>query len=186
MNKIFFIDCETLSVRDNAVILSVGMTWITHEDVEKVPSFLALMKRGFYKKLNRKEQVAKARDIQDESLEWWKGQSEEAKRVLKSDNCISFDEFYQCLKNYLIDNEYDLYSSHLWSKSCKDYYWINTLFNDFEAEPLFLHKNVRDSITAWDLLRGDNIKPIEVNGKIEHNALHDACDDALKFLQLLK
>lgn len=186
MNKIFFIDCETLSFRDNALILSVGMTWITHEDVKKVPSFRELMKRGFYKKLNRKEQVAKARDVQDEAIEWWKSQSEEAKRVLTSDNCITFDEFYRSLKNYLMENQYDLYSSHLWSKSCKEYYWINSLFNDFEQEPLFLHRNVRDTITAIDLLRGEGNVEVDINGKIDHNSLHDACEDALKFIQLLK
>lgn len=186
MNKIFFIDCETLSYRDNALLLSVGMTWITQEDVRKVPSFQALMKRGFYKKLDRREQIAKARDVQDEAIEWWKGQPDEAKRVLKSDNCISFDEFYRSLKNYLIQNEYNLNTSHLWSKSCKDYYWINTLMNDFEQEPLFLHKNVRDTITALDLLRGEDSAKVEIEGKIDHNALHDACEDALKFLTILK
>lgn len=186
MNKIFFIDCETLSYRDNALILSSGLTWITHEDVKNPPSFQTLIRRGFYKKLNRKEQIAKARDVSDEAVEWWKSQPEEAKRVLTSDNCINFDEFYQCLKNYLMDNEYDLYSSHIWSKSCKDYYWINTLINDFEQEPLFLHRNIRDTITAIDLLRGEENINIDIKGKIDHHALHDACEDALKFLCLLK
>jgi len=58
MSRIFVLDCESLGVADNSIVLSIGMTYF---DEGESPTFDDLLERGYYTKCERKEQKAAGR-----------------------------------------------------------------------------------------------------------------------------
>ena len=184
MAKMFILDCETLSTRDNAVVLSIGMTFITDMDNANT-SYNELLTRGIHFKLNREEQIKKNRHISQSTVDWWKSQGDAAKTVLSSDGALPFYAYFTTLKTYLEQNGYSSKTDYVFSRGLIDQRWLDTLCEDFGvSEPLIPYWNFRETRTALELLTGNPNGRVFIDEKtfIKHNALHDCAMDALRLI----
>lgn len=184
MDKVYVIDCETLSLRDNAVILSIGLTHVTPDD-ENI-TFSDLIKRGLYVKLDRDEQIAKNRDISESTLSWWNMQDGFAKEVFSNDCLLSFSEYSQLLFNYFKDTGFDGGQNDVvFTRGLIDSRWVDSLFADFNTPGLFPYWCARDVRTALEICTGSANGNIKVPKEfIKHHSLHDASLDALRLFNI--
>lgn len=101
-----FIDNETMGVDDRATILSVGALMVTEDDFDKHPEDL-LVDNARTWKLQLPEQREFKRTVKKETVDWWKEQSDEARRVLKPlDTDVSMAQFLDELVEWTKDLGY--------------------------------------------------------------------------------
>jgi hypothetical protein len=79
------IDKETLGKWDDAVILSIGLTYLSDVDCA-LPnlSYTDMLQRSVEFKLDVRSQVALGRTVDKSTMEWWQRQGESASKVLKA------------------------------------------------------------------------------------------------------
>lgn len=177
MNKLWVLDCESLGICDNAVILSIGMTYFS---IGEECSFQDLIQRGFYVKCDRKEQAEKGLKIEKETVSWWEDQGDEAREVLSNKDTVKFKYWSKDFASYLMDNEFKN-DSIIMSRHLIDERWVNNLFLAFKGERIFNYWCFRDTATALDLLTGNPTGfYVDLPGFIKHNALHDVAADGMK------
>ena len=177
MSRIFILDCESLGVADNSIVLSIGMTYF---DEGESPTFDDLLERGYYTKCERKEQKAAGRIAEADTLAWWEDQGSEAREVLSNKDVLPFKRWSREFKEWLEDHECDDHST-IMSRGLIDERFVNTCFLSFNKPRIFNYWQFRDTRTALDLLCGTSEGPrCDLDGFIKHNALHDAAADALR------
>lgn len=184
MNKLYIIDCETLSLKDNAVILSMGLTHVTPEDVDV--TFSDLVNRGLYIKLDREEQKKLNRNVSETTLDWWALQEGNAKDVFSEDNTVKFEEYSKLLYDYFKNTCFDGGQDDvIFTRGLIDCRWLDSLFEDFNSPKLFPYWCTRDVRTALELCTGSpngNVKlPKEF---VKHHALHDAALDGFRLFSV--
>jgi hypothetical protein len=72
----FMFDVETLGTESNSVILSAALI---HFDFDKVLAFQEYVDSACYVKFDQEEQINKGRVIENDTVAWWKKQSELAR-----------------------------------------------------------------------------------------------------------
>ena len=83
------IDIETLGTDDRSIVLSIGAVYFNKTGIGQ----------SFYRVLDIARQIELGRVINEESLQWWARQSEEAKAILNEkgdpvqDVLLAFNEF---------------------------------------------------------------------------------------------
>ncbi len=129
-----FIDLETLGKWDSSIILSAGVTILTDEQLKQPISYSELVlshTREF--KFSIASQKALGRTFELSTLEWWKAQGEEAKKVLApSPNDLPIEEIFTKIQAFLSErglswkhdirtydrNSFDMTKlQHLWEQS---------------------------------------------------------------------
>ena len=92
--KIGCVDLETLGLYDNCIILSMG---ICVADITKAIDFKEMTDNGLFLKFSATEQHRLGRVITPSTVEWWKEQPEDAKKIsfYESPTDISIKEMPQ-------------------------------------------------------------------------------------------
>jgi len=181
-------DTETLSLRANAVVLSIGICVF---DDQKWQPYDNIVEMGIELFIDRDAQIDAGRDVSQEVLNWWSTQGEEARRVLEPAETIHPRDFYAHWEAFC--NKHSLNMNWL-TKNARFYVRgphfdvaiMEDLFATFNVSPPWKFYKVRD-IRTWLECHGldDNLKLKKPASMIPHNALHDAAFDAYMMLEVL-
>lgn len=187
MAKMFVLDMETLGTSDNAVVLSIGMTYISPD--ENV-TYRELLERGFYAKLDRKEQIERGRIVEKDTVDWWSQQGEEAREVLSSDGALPFRAWHQTLYRWAKMHGFFLPKTTVLTRGLVDGRWAESLARTFKVTDedtsvlKFPYWRYRDVRTALDILcQGNDKLEVEAPEFVKHHALCDAAIDGLRMLK---
>lgn len=177
--KTVFFDIETLSVRKNALVLSLGIVPV---DLEEPKSYLELVASGIEIKFVADQQVKSGRHVDPDTVKWWTEQGPEAQRCLvptKQD--ILVEDFYEALKpiGYVQDAIWFCKGPHF------DVAIMESLFEDFNMKAPWGYRNIRDVRTALEFTTGSTMPYDRVDGFVNHNAVHDSAFDAYQLLRAL-
>lgn len=186
-----FFDVETLGLYENAVVLSLACVPFY---LNKITSAVVLADRGFYVKFDADEQIKTfGRKTDKSTLEWWKKQSEDAKKI--SVTRYTTDQSLRAgltkLSDFIEQSEYDPKNSFVWSRgNYFDFPKIESLYREVGLPMPYNGWMIRDARTFFDLL-GDTTgngyvwynKPQSL---VKHHALHDAAFDAWSMTKLYK
>lgn len=191
MAKHLMIDTETLGIGPTAVVLSLGAT-VFELEPNTVNDFEKYVLDGFYVKFNAKEQVhTYRRKIDASTIEWWKGQSEEAKAVVRpSPDDVLMADGLRALNAWIKTTGYNWNKSYVWCRgNAFDFPKIETMYEGAEVPSGFNTWKIRDVRTYVDVLTGDEWgKYNPQNGTppswVAHNALHDAAMDAYRMVEI--
>jgi hypothetical protein len=178
------LDLETLGSRDDAVILSAGLTWSRYDDQNL--TFDKLVSEGLYVKFDIKEQLDKGRVTQDRVVKWWYNQTPEARAVLRPDPSkeISLyrfpDMLYQFLaRNGLTAKKIDWYDRKSFDMSKIQYLYEEELKMDIPWNPN-QEFEVSTALRYMGMDRYGGIQVKDIPGAIYHHALHDAAVDHIR------
>lgn len=184
-------DTETLGIRENAIVLSIGAVAFEMEPGTK-NDYDRYILDGFHVKFSIKDQLHTwKRSVDEGTVEWWKGQSEEAKKILKpSPNDVTMPEGLEQLNEWIksIDG-YKWNSSYVWSRGTYfDFPKMESMYHQAGVKCGFNTWKIRDVRTYIDILTGvDNGKyepDRQPENFIAHDALHDAAMDAYRMVEI--
>lgn len=183
-----FFDIETLGTRPGSLILSLACVPFQFET--RVP-FKQYLKDGLYIKFDPLEQIKSGRIVDRDTVNWWKAQGEEAKKVtMSSKDDVSVDEGFDILKTFIDESDYDPKESYVWSRGCYfDFPIIESLYDSKGVVVPYNGWKIRDARTFFDVFGGSNRGEYNlINGTppefVKHNSLHDAALDSLKMVEL--
>lgn len=155
------IDLETISTKNNAVILTLGAI--------KFDVFSENIFDGLYIKPNIEEQSELGRHIDDETIKWWSGQNNDVKEeAFGDDGRLSVDEFLNQLTKFCWNQH------RIWAKGPMfDIEILEGLYQTKQKHIPWNFRQIRDVRTICDLMP-------ELDVKIDdaHNALSDALNQA--------
>jgi hypothetical protein len=184
------IDVETLGLYQDAIVLSLGAVGFQF-DPDAHPNFDKLVSTGINIKFDIKDQMRAGRAMTDSTVEWWKGQDEAAKAILRpspEDRSMvdGLTEFADWVKNM---KTYNYKESFVWSRG--------TYFDFPKVEHMYMQSNIpvpyngwkiRDVRTFIDVLTGGSRGVYNLQhaptGFVAHNSLHDAAMDACRMHEL--
>lgn len=189
--KQVIIDLETLGLKERAVVLSLGAVVF---DFEAPVSYDTLVRTGIYIKFDAKEQIQKyGRTTTKSTLDWWRGQSAEAKEVLQPTPLdYRMVDGLNDFNAWLSKCGYDYKKSFIWSRgSYFDFPKLEDMFDQAEITCGFNGWKIRDIRTMIDCLTGSewgkyDLKDGTPSTFVHHNALHDAALDAARMLEIFK
>ena len=192
MAKIFndhmaVIDLETLGVRSDSVILSLGLTFSRYDEVK---TFDELVNEGLYLKFNIKEQLNRSRVTQERVVKWWYNQSIEARKILyvKEDD-LSFYQLPEILNKFFEDKGVSLKKVDLYDRKSFDISKLQYLYEEELGGDIPWNPNSEFEVaTTFRMLGFDRYAGIQVSdipGATYHNAIHDAAVDHLRIFKCL-
>jgi len=184
-------DVETLGLKEHAVVTSLACVPFTFEGDETYPK---LVSEGFFVKFKISEQLKMGRQTTQSTLDFWKGQPQEAKvhSIIPSPNDVGLEEGLTKLTTWIKGRKYEWKKSYLWSRgNAFDFPKIEDLFDQVGMKVPFNTFRVRDVRTFIDILAGTDNGQYELQGGVpkefvKHHALHDAAHDAAKMKELYK
>lgn len=194
--KSFIFDLETLGKSPDGVILDISCLVVDLNQIENPPSFEELVSKGKNWKLNVKDQISIGRKIDKDVVEWWKGKSEEAKKVLSTtgNEIFLFDALTE-FDNYLYENGFDRKNGLGFCRgqsfdfpllvNCISQKYNTT--NTFDLEPcrFWNQRDIRSVISGLlldDKLTNTPLRKEILDGFVKHNSLHDIAKDALSII----
>ena len=162
MESHFMLDIETLGVRPTSVVLSVAFVKFTPGK--------SVSESGIYRVLDRKKQSVLGRTLDQETLDWWNRQSQEARKVLDDKNAscplIAAADFNKFIKAFPEPH-------FVWAKSpAFDVAIMKSLYEMLDMEWPFTFNHELDVRTAMWI--GKRKGFTKVSGVVAHNALADA------------
>ena len=157
----FMLDIETLAVESTAVVLSVSI--IPFEFDEVVPDeqltpdkmndlYNEFRDQSITVKFDIKEQEAIGRLVDDETVAWWRKQSDIAKKVslIPAETDLSVKEGIDILRDFINDNGGD--KQTVWVRGTLDQMALESLCRSFKIQPLIHYSQFKDVRTAIDLI----------------------------------
>lgn len=190
--KHIIIDIETLGFASDCVVLSLGATVFTFE-TDRPNDYNQYVLDGFYAKFDAREQVTKyGRSMDDDTIEWWRKQPEDARTVTKpSPDDVSLLDGMDQLNSWIRASGYDWRNSFVWSRGTYfDFPKLEHIYNQIGVKPAYNGWKIRDTKTYCDVLTGGNsglyhpkVTPAEF---VHHHALHDAALDAYRCVELFQ
>jgi hypothetical protein len=180
MRKYVMIDCETLSRKPNAVVLSIGAVVYTvalgiYERIELFPDL--------------DEQFKAGRDVEGDTFLWWLKQSSQARDSLVQGERISVKESaiqFNHWNTVWADDSLPGDKFYMANGNDFDLPIISTLFSPYLAPPWEGYPGFRQKLcwrTHHNLFKKDITYP---DGRVAHSALADAEAQALAHLSLLQ
>ena len=163
------LDIETLGTRPGCVILTLGA-------VKFNPFSLDAPGPGLYVRPDVDEQIAKGREVQEDTMLWWMEQAEDVREeALGEDGRISVEEMYRQLNRFLVG------SNNIWCQGpAFDMVIIENLYRQYGWPTPWQFWQIRDSRTLFGV-HGDP----RVKGKVGlHNALEDCVSQATAVQQV--
>lgn len=175
------IDLETLSLRSNAVVLSVGMCW-WHMGEEWNEVVISLQTQ--YSVLSLQDQIEKGRHIDESTVKWWMTQSQTAREAIASPDAWGMSTFETL--EAIMNGARNIPVERVWSHGAAfDIPILFSLFDDYGYERPWDRKLVRDTRTLFGLYMlssyadEDEIsKRIKPDEETEHHAMGDAINQA--------
>jgi len=183
----FALDIETLGVESTSVILSVGAVY---SDGEAPFTYQKFIDDSIFVKFDYRDQIKNFKRTTDKStMDWWSGQSEEAKKTnlmpLKSD--VSTITGIQQLREWF-SSKPDAKKLNVWQRGTLDQTCLDSLFRSVGIQPLTNYGRWRDIRTALECYY-----PSAINGFVgvdttlvadydkdkvlTHHAVHDCARD---------
>lgn len=197
--KDFIIDFETLSGIAKAAVIDLALIAFD-SDPNVIETFNDLVERGIRIKFDLKSQKGN-RDFNSNTIAWWKGQSEEAKKNLvpSPSDLTTLDGISKALE-YLTKQGVDPWKSEGW---CRGMSFDFPIFADlirekyqhetgcetrdidtFKMEPVkfWNQRDIRTAISCYAMVRGLSTTPLPkgtLDGFIAHDSIHDCAKDIL-------
>lgn len=179
------IDLESLSLWNDAVILSLGLSF--GELTTTVPSFDQLVADGLYIKFDVKEQIQEfKRSVKPDTMTWWKEQGESAKYVLyPSANDVSVRALDGLVKDFFKTKGVDPKSVDIYDRRSFDCSKIEHLYKEnlgLDELPWHYLKEyeVSTALRYMGYNRYGGISPKDYPQMVYHNALHDSVLDHIR------
>lgn len=177
-------DLETLGIKEaDTVILSMAVVPFKFGSNESYDDMLA---KGFYRKIDAKQQLKAGRSKNQDTIEWWKKQVPEAQAnaFLPSATDIPIEQaFRECAHWIKTQTDYDWRNSWNWSRGTYfDFPKIEYNFDVHGIKTPFNTWMIRDIRTMIDCFTGSSngqyIMTNEPANFVKHHCLHDAAHDA--------
>jgi DNA polymerase III epsilon subunit-like protein len=165
------IDIETLSTKNNALILTIGaIKFNKNKDSNEIEKF--------YYKIDRKSCELLFMHVDKETIKWWKEQPANLvhETFIDNKNRININDALIKLSNFIKDCNY------IWANSPNfDCVILENAYNSCKLEVPWKFWQLRDTRTVYDLGK------IRLNDiVIENNNIHNALDDCYKQIIALK
>lgn len=169
------VDCETLSLRENAALLSIGAVVFNPYSLDSV----AILRAGrtFSVIIDLRDQAEKyGRHIDADTIKWWMKQSDEARKQAFSDASVGFVEALTQFENWILDKVGK--TARMWTHgAAEDSVWLRGAAREAGIASNIFYRNVRDTRTLFELT---DTPEINIDGLAEHVALDDAIYQALR------
>jgi hypothetical protein len=190
-DKFLIYDWETLSTKQNSIVLSLGAIIIDSNKTYTEISDFVDGENALYLKFNVSEQREAGRHISKSTLEWWKSQGESAKIVLTpSSKDVSYKIIPTELNKFFKRNDFSGSKFHAYSRGHFDYLILQDICDELKETCPVLFWNSRDIRTFVDVMIGSNrgkvpnFKPKE--NIVLHNSLHDCINDFFQMQECYK
>ena len=158
------LDLETLGTRPEAVILTLGA-------VKFNPYRISDPGPGLYIRPDVDEQIARGREVRDDTLQWWMEQAEDVREEALGDgnDRIKLEEMYRQLNKFLVG------ADSIWCQGpAFDIVILENIYRQMGWPTPWQFWQIRDSRTLFGV-HGD---PREKNKAGLHNALEDCVSQA--------
>jgi hypothetical protein len=185
------IDTETLGLRENTVVLSIGCA--AFRLVENGPNdYAKYIEGGFHVKFSVKDQLVNWKRSTDQStIDWWKTQEPVAQKIIKpSDEDVDMESGLLLFNDWIKRSGYTWKTSYVWSRGTAfDFPKIEHMYYQTGVKCGFNTWRIRDTRTYIDVLAGADNGQYEPQGGfprafIKHDALHDAAMDAYRMVEI--
>lgn len=161
--KEMMLDCETLSLKSNAALLSVGMVIFDGESILKQQELnVNIIDALYYGETDK------------DTLKWWMD-NKNAFNAYKDKEHIPL--FEVCSNLYVLADYYKV--EKFWAKGFMDFLWIQNAFDKFNLEYPWKYNMLRDLRVMFDIF---NVK----HKTIKHTALEDAKEQTLLLINIRK
>lgn len=164
------VDCETLSLRENPALLSIGAVAFD-PDADEPVSVLKSQARAFYVIIDLRDQVdVFDRHVDADTVMWWMKQPDEARSQIVSKRAARLDDAIQQF-DYWIKNAAGL-NACMWTHgAAEDAVWLRSAFRAVGIHFPVNYRNIRDTRTLFAVT---GVPEIKVEGLVDHVALDDA------------
>lgn len=165
------LDLETLGTRPGCVILTLGA-------VKFDPFTLEDPGPGLYIRPDADEQIARGREVQEDTLQWWMKQAEDVREeALGTEGRVTVEEMYRQLNRFLVGVEC------IWAQGpVFDIAILENLYRQYGWPTPWQFWQIRDSRTLFGVHGDPRIK-----GKVGlHNALEDCVSQAAAVQQVYR
>lgn len=183
-------DLETLGKKSSSVVLSLACVAFTFEDDTPYSQYVL---DGFYIKFDPIEQLRMGRTTDQDTINWWKEQSEEARGVTKpSKDDVSVEKGLAMLREYINGTKYEWKNGYCWCRgNYFDFPMIEDLHEQVGAKLPFNTWKIRDIRTMIDVLTGSDRGKYELRGGVPkefvaHHALHDTALDIMRMKEIFQ
>lgn len=184
MSKHLVYDIETLSLRENAVILSIGIVPV---DFSKDFDYQDLIDNAFFVKLDARDQIERlGREKDEDTVNWWRQQDKETIRsqVKPQEDDVPLEAALNMAGEYMLTVEgYNRKSSWVWTRGAMDAMVTEHACHQVGRAPLFPFWVVRDVRTAVDIIAGTDRGYCKVDAAMpdvqKHHPVHDCAYDAM-------
>lgn len=183
----FALDLETLSNKENAVVLSLA---VLHFKETETYTYQQLLDNTCFVKFKLKEQIEVYNRVTNkDTIDWWKKQCEIVKNVSlvpSKDDLAAIDGLtvaMDYIKTHSGDKE-----EIVWTRGSLDQFALDSLCDDVKVPYLFGYSQYRDFRTAIDLLKETskrgycNVPNFDRNLVIKHDPVHDVALDVMMLL----
>lgn len=165
------LDLETLSVRPNATILSIGAVAFNRDHLQDVSMEINDLYPGhkFYKICHTDQD----RDIEEATMSWWMNKGEARQEAFLSTNKVDLKQALGDLHRFIKANEI----KEAWSYgSIFDLTIITDAFKQHKFIDPLAYRNKLCFRTFRNVAQslGIDVPRRYLRGNVEHNALHDA------------
>ena len=188
MSNLYF-DIETLSTSSEAVVLSAAILWFDLENDQNI-EYEELLNRALFVKFEIKEQALKGRKISRSTIEWWKNQSEEARKMsfIPSSYDVSGLEGLELLTQYA--NTHLDKNGFAWQRGNFDSMIIESMYRAYDLEPFIRYNKWMETRTFIRLTKDTcnsnaycKIPNFDKKLVIKHDPIHDIAYDTLMILK---
>ena len=156
------LDLETLGTQPGCVILTLGAVKFNPYDTQEPGP-------GLYIRPDVDEQIARGREVQQDTLEWWTQQNDEVREeALGTEDRIPVEEMYRQLNRFLVGVD------NIWAQGpVFDIAILENLYMQYGWPTPWQCWQISDSRTLFKV-HGDPRK----KGALSHNALADCVSQA--------
>lgn len=184
----FALDIETLSPKENAVVLSMAVLYF---DETQTYTYQDLLDNTCFVKFNLKEQMEiYGRKSDKDTIEWWKKQCDmvKAKSLIPSKDDLKVSDGLQFVADYVKMKSKEK-EEIVWTRGSLDQFALDSLCDDVGFPLLFNYSQYRDFRTAIDLLKETSWRGYcdvpEFNRHalvMKHDPVHDVALDVMMLL----
>lgn len=165
------LDLETLGTRPQCVVLTLGAVKFNPYSIDTVGS-------GLYIRPDADEQIARGREVQEETVEWWMRQAPDVREeALGSEGRVPVEEMLRDLNKFLVG------ADCIWAQGpVFDIAILENLYRQYDISFNWQFWQIRDSRTLFGVHGDPRIK-----GKVGlHNALEDCVSQAQAVQQIYR
>jgi len=185
MRSALMIDCETLSLKHNAAILTIGAVVFDPYGNNTVSELMSARNSLYLEVSLDGQDKLYGRDFDADTILWWMEQPEESRmRAFHGKADMSLPGALQALTFWAVATSGCLAENlEVWSKGiANDYVWLENATHALHLNWPFRYRNARCLRTLQEI---SGIQPFDVSGLTKHHAQHDAIYQVLLAQQIM-